>query len=54
LRDDEEDMLQPLRAGASCQELRDLFASAAYRRPFGHALAEPMYPQKRVMIQIGG
>jgi cyclic pyranopterin phosphate synthase len=54
LRDDEEDMLTPLRAGASYQELRDLFASAAYRRPFGHALAERMYPQKRVMIQIGG
>lgn len=54
LRDDEEDMLTPLRGGASYQELRALFASAAYRRPFGHALAERMYPQKRVMIQIGG
>jgi cyclic pyranopterin phosphate synthase len=54
LRDDEEDLLTPLRAGASYEELRDLFAAAAYRRPFGHALAERMYPQKRVMIQIGG
>ncbi|MDR5683072.1 MAG: GTP 3',8-cyclase MoaA [Armatimonadota bacterium] len=54
LRDDEEDLLTPLRAGASYQELRDLFAAAAYRRPFGHALAERMYPHKRAMIQIGG
>ncbi|MDR7550130.1 MAG: GTP 3',8-cyclase MoaA, partial [Armatimonadota bacterium] len=54
LRDDEEDLLAPLRAGASRDEMKQRFASAAYRRPFGHALAERLYPEQRVMIQIGG
>jgi cyclic pyranopterin phosphate synthase len=54
LRDDEEDLLTPLRAGASYEELKERFRAAAYRRPFGHALAERMFPQARVMIQIGG
>ncbi len=54
LRDDEEDLLSPLRAGASYQDLKDRFQAAAFRRPFGHALAEKLFPQARVMIQIGG
>jgi cyclic pyranopterin phosphate synthase len=54
LRDDEEDLLTPLRSGASRDEMKTLFKTAAYRRPFGHALAEKLYPEKRVMIQIGG
>ncbi len=54
LRDDEADLLGPLRAGASREEMTERFRAAAYRRPFGHALAEKLYPQARVMIQIGG
>lgn len=54
LRDDEEDLLTPIRRGASRDEMKALFAAAAYRRPFGHALAEKLYPESRVMIQIGG
>ncbi|MDR7481001.1 MAG: GTP 3',8-cyclase MoaA [Armatimonadota bacterium] len=54
LRDDEADLLTPLRAGASRDQLKAIFAAAAYRRPFGHALAEKRYPKERVMIQIGG
>ena len=54
LRDDEEDLLTPLRNGASYEEIREIFRAAAFRRPFGHALAEKMFPQARVMIQIGG
>lgn len=54
LRDDEADLLTPLRAGASRDEMKERFRAAAYRRPFGHALAEKLYPQERVMIQIGG
>ncbi|MDR7556086.1 MAG: GTP 3',8-cyclase MoaA [Armatimonadota bacterium] len=54
LRDAEVDLLTPLRAGASRDEMKALFAAAAYRRPFGHALAERLYPRERVMIQIGG
>lgn len=54
LRDDEADLLTPLRNGASYEEIREIFRAAAFRRPFGHALAEKMFPQARVMIQIGG
>ncbi len=54
LRDDEVDLLTPLRNGASYDELKEIFAAGAYRRPFGHALAERLFPEKRVMIQIGG
>lgn len=54
LRDDEADLLTPLRGGATYEEIRQIFRTAAYRRPFGHALAEKMFPQARVMIQIGG
>jgi cyclic pyranopterin phosphate synthase len=54
LRDDEADLLTPLRAGASYEQMREIFHAAAFRRPFGHALAEKMFPQARVMIQIGG
>ncbi len=54
LRDDEADLLTPLRAGASRAEMKERFRAAAYRRPFGHALAERLYPKERVMIQIGG
>lgn len=54
LRDDEADLLTPLREGKCYEEIKELFRAAAFRRPFGHALAEAMYPQARVMIQIGG
>ena len=54
LRDDEADLLTPLREGKTYDEVKALFRAAAFRRPFGHALAEAMYPQARVMIQIGG
>lgn len=54
LRDDEVDLLTPLREGRSYEEIREVFRAGAFRRPFGHALAEQMYPQARAMIQIGG
>ena len=54
LRDDEVDLLTPLRAGASYDQVKEIFRAGAFRRPFGHALAEQMYPQARAMIQIGG
>lgn len=54
LRDDEVDLLTPLRAGATHEEIKEIFKAGAFRRPFGHALAESMYPQARAMIQIGG
>ncbi len=54
LRDDEVDLLTPLRAGATYEVLTEIFKTGAFRRPFGHALAEKMFPQARAMIQIGG
>src|SRR2546425_4677407 len=54
LRDDEVDLLTPLRAGATYAVLTEIFQAGAFRRPFGHALAEKMFPQARAMIQIGG
>lgn len=54
LRDDEVDLLTPLRNGASYEQIKEVFRAGAFRRPFGHALAEQLYPQARAMIQIGG
>lgn len=54
LRDVEEDLLTPLRNGASYEQIRDLFRAAAFHRPAGHRLAERAYPRSRVMMQIGG
>ncbi len=54
LRDVEEDLLTPLRNGASYEQIRDLFRAAAFHRPAGHLLAERAYPRTRVMMQIGG
>lgn len=54
LRDDEVDLMTPLRNGATYEEIKEVFRAGAFRRPFGHALAEQLYPQARAMIQIGG
>jgi cyclic pyranopterin phosphate synthase len=54
LRDDEADLLTPLRAGASFADLRRLMAEAAYRKPWGHRLEEHEYALSREMSQIGG
>ncbi len=54
LRDDEADLRTPLRAGATYEELKELFRAAAYRKPWGHGLAQNVVPIARVMSQIGG
>ncbi|MBX3015475.1 MAG: GTP 3',8-cyclase MoaA [Caldilineaceae bacterium] len=54
LRDDEVDLLTPLRDGASFAELRLLMRDGAYHKPWGHGLAQGVIAQKRVMNQIGG
>ena len=54
LRDAEVDLLTPLRAGASDQELFDLIAQGVYNKPWGHGLAENVIAESRVMSQIGG
>ncbi len=54
LRDDEVDLLTPLREGASDATLTDLIARGIYRKPWGHGLAENIIPTSRIMSQIGG
>jgi cyclic pyranopterin phosphate synthase len=54
LRDDEVDLLTPLRAGASFDEVRTLMREGAYHKPWGHGLAQGKFAENRVMNQIGG
>jgi cyclic pyranopterin phosphate synthase len=54
LRDDEVDLLTPLRAGADFMSLQRLMADAAYRKPWGHRLESEEIPLSREMSQIGG
>ncbi len=54
LRDDEVDLLAPLRAGADFETMRQIFAEAAYRKPWGHRLEQNEIARSREMSQIGG
>ncbi len=54
LRDDEADLLTPLRAGADFESLRRLMAEAAYGKPWGHRLEHNDIATSREMSQIGG
>ncbi|HSR21727.1 MAG TPA: GTP 3',8-cyclase MoaA [Anaerolineales bacterium] len=54
LREHEVDLLTPLRAGASLEELRRLILDGIWLKPWGHGLAQGIIPLNRVMNQIGG
>ena len=54
LREDEVDLLTPLRNGADDEEMRRIIVSALWRKPWGHGLAQGEAPQDRSMNQIGG
>jgi cyclic pyranopterin phosphate synthase len=54
LRDDEGDLLTPLRNGATDAELEELIRSLIWRKPWGHGLPDGLIPLERVMSQIGG
>jgi cyclic pyranopterin phosphate synthase len=54
LQNGEVDLLTPLRAGASDDELREMIYSGLYRKPWGHQLSADIAPVGRVMSQIGG
>lgn len=54
LRDDEVDLLTPLRNGATFDELRMLMRDGAYHKPWGHSLSEGLFADNRAMNQIGG
>lgn len=54
LREKEVDLLTPLRAGASLDELRQLVLDGVWHKPWGHGLAHNVVPMNRVMSEIGG
>lgn len=54
LREGEVDLLTPLRAGASLDELRQLILDGIWQKPWGHGLAEGVIPLNRMMSEIGG
>jgi len=54
LRDDEVDLLTPMRGGASFEEMRSLMREGAFHKPWGHGLANGVFANNRAMNQIGG
>jgi len=54
LREYEVDLLTPLRAGATLDDLKALVLNAVYHKPWGHGLAHNVVPLNRVMSEIGG
>ncbi len=54
LRENEVDLLTPLRAGASLDDLRRFILDGIWSKPWGHGLAEGVIPLNRVMNEIGG
>ncbi len=54
LREGEVDLLTPLRAGASLEDLRQIILAGVWDKPWGHGLAEGIIPLNRVMSEIGG
>jgi cyclic pyranopterin phosphate synthase len=54
LREKEVDLLTPLRAGLSDEELVDIIKEGIWWKPWGHGLAEDIVPLNRVMSEIGG
>ncbi|HSM23525.1 MAG TPA: GTP 3',8-cyclase MoaA [Anaerolineaceae bacterium] len=54
LKEKEVDLLTPLRAGASIEELRALILDGIWWKPWGHGLAQGEIATNRTMSQIGG
>jgi len=54
LRENEVDLLTPLRRGASLEELRQIVIDGIWEKPWGHGLKDGIIPQNRAMSEIGG
>ncbi len=54
LRENEVDLMEPLRNGASDEELQKLITDGIWWKPWGHGLARNVVPKNRVMSEIGG
>ncbi len=54
LSDEEIDLKQPLRCGASKEDLKGLIEAAVAKKPLRHRLVEGQGPLERPMTQVGG
>ena len=54
LREKEVDLLTPMRAGATMEELRKLLLDGVWEKPWGHGLADGVIALNRTMSEIGG
>jgi len=54
LRDDEGDVRELLRSGATDAELETAIGASVHRKPWGHDLARDLIPASRGMSEIGG
>jgi len=54
LRENEVDLLTPLRQGATIDDLKQIIRGGIWAKPWGHGLAENVIPMNRVMSEIGG
>lgn len=54
LREKEINLLTPLRAGATLEDLRALILQGVWDKPWGHALDQGLIPLNRAMNEIGG
>lgn len=54
LREKEVDLLTPLRAGATLDDLRQIILDGVWEKPWGHGLADGVIPLNRGMSEIGG
>jgi len=54
LSDEEVDLRQSLRSGASIEDVQDLILQAVAAKPRGHRVAQRVVPSKRSMTQVGG
>lgn len=54
LRENEVDLMEPLRSGASDDALKKVITDGLWWKPWGHGLARNVIPKNRVMSEIGG
>ena len=54
LRENEVNLMQPLRGGASDDELKKIITDGIWWKPWGHGLERNVIPMNRVMSEIGG
>jgi cyclic pyranopterin phosphate synthase len=54
LREKEVDLMEPLRNGATDEQLKTIIEEGIWWKPWGHGLATNVIPLNRVMSEIGG